>query len=311
MILYSQRDPRWSSHPLGWGPALGTIGAYGCFDSVLAMIATACGYILNPAQLDQALTAAKLFVRDPSGTYDLLPDNALAQLFPTAFQVSSYAGLRGDLVAAALPSKDTYAVLWISTAAVPTHFVLAYSVGPNWYIADPWTGAVGRLGGYGGPGAVHKTILVRHLPPPSTPTPPPHPAPVQLPAQVNPPIVSPPPLPPPTPPGGTTPVASNPTPAPAPTPVPLPSEPIPIPVPDLPEPPPVAEAGVTTSEWKVLIGYVIQGAATATGLLVFKATGVHLDPTVLQIVGGAEVGLTLIGTTYIASRGIRKLGTTA
>ena len=34
MILFGQRDPRWANHPLGWGPALGTLGQYGCFDTV-------------------------------------------------------------------------------------------------------------------------------------------------------------------------------------------------------------------------------------------------------------------------------------
>jgi len=178
MILYSQRDPRWSGHALGWGPALGTIGLYGCLDTVDAMIATDSGHVLNPAQMDEAFTAAGIFVRESTGTYDLLPDDALAKAFPQRYTVSSYAGYRGDLIKAAVPSSDTYAVLWISTASVPTHFVIAWSADGG-QIADPWTGQVGALSGYGGPTAVHKTVLVKVLapPPPVTPVPVPLPTP--------------------------------------------------------------------------------------------------------------------------------------
>ena len=92
MQLYSQRDPRWAGHALGWGPALGTIGGYGCYVTVLAMIAKACGYPHTPATLDALLTTRHLFMRDPTGTFDLLPDRAagtltawLNALFRTAF----------------------------------------------------------------------------------------------------------------------------------------------------------------------------------------------------------------------------------
>lgn len=188
MQLYSQRDARWASHPLGWGPKDGTIGEFGCLDTVDAMIATDCGHALNPAQIDELFTAKQIFVRDPTGTYDLLPDDALARAIPGDFEVSSFAGYRGDLIKAAVPSADTYAVLWVSTAAVPTHFVIAASADGR-TIADPWTGAFGELASYGGPAAIHKTVLVKHLSPhPVTP-----PAPVPIPTP-------PPPVPEPTPP---------------------------------------------------------------------------------------------------------------
>jgi len=188
MILYSQRDPRWAAHPLGWGPALGTIGQFGCLDTVDAMIATDSGHVLNPVQIDEAFTAAQIFMRDPTGTFDLLPDNALARAFPGRYAVSSYAGFRGDLIKAAVPSPDTYAVLWISTSSVPTHFVLASSADGS-SIIDPWTGSYGRLSGYGGPAAVHKTVLVKVLAPapPLPPSPVPVPTPPPAPATTPPP----------------------------------------------------------------------------------------------------------------------------
>ncbi len=188
MILYSQRDPRWSSHALGWGPKLGTIGEYGCLDTVDAMIATDSGHPLNPAQMDDAFTAAHIFVKDPTGTYDLLPDNALALAFPGRYTVQSFAGFRGDLIKTAVPSAHTYAVLWISTAAVPTHFVIAWTADAS-AIADPWTGTAHALADYGGPAAVHKTVLVTA----SAPAPPVPPAPVPVPTP--PPAPAPPPQP--------------------------------------------------------------------------------------------------------------------
>lgn len=199
MILYSQRDPRWANHALGWGPALGTIGEYGCFDTVLAMIANDSGHPVDPAGIDVLFTNARVFVREPSGTFDLLPDNALAELFPSDYQASTYWGWRGDLVAMAIPTPNIYSVLWISTAAVPTHFVLAYSADGR-LIADPWTGQVGALAGYGGPGAVRKTLLVTRIPTPPAPPPSPSTAPSPQTTPTPVPTSSPPPPPNPTPP---------------------------------------------------------------------------------------------------------------
>jgi hypothetical protein len=200
LILYGQRDPRWANHPLGWGPALGTIGQYGCFDTVLAMIANDSGHHVDPASMDDQFTAAHIFVREPSGTYDLLTDDALPKAYPGEYEESTYWGWRGDLVATAVPSANTYAILWISTAAVPTHFVLAYSADGK-LIADPWTGRIGTLAGYGGSNAVHKTVLVTHVPggaPPPAPAHPPSPTPAP-PVSAAPPPSQPVPLPDPPP----------------------------------------------------------------------------------------------------------------
>jgi hypothetical protein len=175
--LYSQRDPAWANHPLGWGPALGTIGLYGCLDTVDAMIATDSGHGLNPAQLDEFFTAKAIFVREPTGTFDLLPDNALELAFPGEYTEQHFWGYRADLIAQAVPSPSTYAVLFISTASVPTHFVIAWSADGR-LIADPWTGVVGALAGYGGPAAVKKTVLVTKLAPAPAPPPPPPPVPI-------------------------------------------------------------------------------------------------------------------------------------
>ena len=212
MKLYSQRDPRWAKHPLGWGPALGTIGQYGCFVTSLAMIVndtglivSPYGYVETPATLDEFLTDKRIFTIDPQGgTMDLLPDRALDLAFPGRFQTIAYPGYRADLINKALPSKHSYAVLWISTMSVPTHFVIAYSLNAA-TIADPWTGLAGYLSGYGGPGAVHKTLVVTYIPPvPVTAST----------APVVPPVVTPPGVPP------TPVVVIAPQPIPCPTPAP-------------------------------------------------------------------------------------------
>jgi hypothetical protein len=132
---------------------------------VFAMIAYDAGFGNDPANMDELFTAKQIFVRESTGTFDLLTDNALDEAFPGLFQTTSYSGFRSDLIAAAVPSADTYAVLWISTASVPSHFVMAYNAAGT-YIADPWTGGVGTLAGYGGSAAVHKTVLIKKLPDP-------------------------------------------------------------------------------------------------------------------------------------------------
>lgn len=205
MQLFSQRDPRWAGHPLGYGVNLGSIGNYGCFLTVLTMIAWDSFQDMHylPSKMDELLAARKVFVSSGGGTYDLLPDNALDRVWTARFQTRVLAGWQPAAVAAAVRSKDTYAVLWIHTAAVPTHFVIAYSADAH-LIADPWTGKVGYLAGYGGPAAVHKVILVRKVQPPA-PAPAPAPAPPVGPLPSPGPVPAPPPPPPPPPPPEPTP----------------------------------------------------------------------------------------------------------
>lgn len=168
------------------------------------MIANDSGHPTDPAVIDDAFTNGHVFLPESTGTFDLLPDNALAAAYPSDYSSAAYWGWRGDLVAMAIPTPNIYVVLWISTVSVPTHFVLAYSADGR-LIADPWTGRVGALLGYGGPGAVRKTLLITRLPHPPQP-------PSQPPAPVEP--------------------------APAPTPVPSGSLPVPVePVPPPPAPP--------------------------------------------------------------------------
>jgi hypothetical protein len=171
-VGYSQRDKRWRNHPLGYGPALGTIGDYGCLDTTFAMVATWAGWKINPAQLDEAFVRhGGIFQRDPTGTFDYLPDNALARLWPRRFAwVGSWAGLRSDLIARALPTPDEYSMLYIHSAAVPMHFVPVVGGSPrNWKIDDPWDDVVKYLNGSYGAASISKTIIVRAMKPAAKP----------------------------------------------------------------------------------------------------------------------------------------------
>lgn len=164
MQLFSQRDPRWAGKELGWGPPGSTIGGVGCDETCDSMIAVDSGLNYNPPALDDYYTANRIFSYSSGGDFDLLTDDALARAFPGRFAVQTVWGYDAARIAAAVASPDVYVKLWIRTASVPTHFVISY--GGN-TIADPWTGAIGSLSGYGGPAAVGKMIFVRKLPDPA------------------------------------------------------------------------------------------------------------------------------------------------
>lgn len=158
------------------------------------------------------------------------------------------------------------------------------------------------------------------VPPIPVPTPPPAPAPAPAPPPV--PISAPSPEPtpdPPIPPGQpgapqeVPPVQNPPTPQPAPPPVDVP--PISVSPPDVPEPTPVAEAGITTSEWKALVYFAIQGAGLGTAALIkdIAASVFHVTLNIPQstelFIGGLEVAGAFAVGAYALSRGIRKFRT--
>ena len=95
-------------------------------------------------------------------------------------------------------------------------------------------------------------------------------------------------------------MAVNPSPAPAPDPQPI----------EIPEPQPIAEAGITTSEWKAMLGFAAQELAVGTTTVIEKIGG-HIDNQTALLVGGFELGLLFLAGSYIISRGIRKLGTSS
>lgn len=158
------------------------------------------------------------------------------------------------------------------------------------------------------------------------PAPKPSPAPVPVPAPPANPTPGPAPLPP------------EPGPLPAPPPAPPASSGVPPvqnpPVPDQPlppiepppvgEPPIVAEQGVTTSEWRMVLGYLTQLAGVATVAVFTKVTAAicplvasaatcasyhpTIPPDLLQLIVPLEVAGAIGAAGYAISRGVRKLG---
>jgi hypothetical protein len=140
--------------------------------------------------------------------------------------------------------------------------------------------------------------------PPVVPSPPvaANPSPVPNPPAPVPPVPAPPPVVPPP----------APTPAP-PANIPPPDPPVVVVPPVVPEPPPIAEAGVTTSEWKLAIGYLAQGAAVGTAFVVAHVSGLFgqhwvIPPDLLQLVVDLEFAGGGLVAAYAISRGIRKAG---
>ena len=139
--VFSQRDIRWSSHPLG---TKSTIGSHGCLMTCASMVANAFGHASNPKLLNAWLT-------DNDGYLDgnlflwasierLYPDMKFDGFVynPTPAQIAS------AIRAGVLP------VLYVdfndSTPQIEMHWVLGIGVlGNEVVIADPWTGTIGKL----------------------------------------------------------------------------------------------------------------------------------------------------------------------
>jgi N-acetylmuramoyl-L-alanine amidase len=106
----------------------------------------------------------------------------------------------------------------------------------------------------------------------------------------------------------------SPPPAPAPNPTPAPVPMPPLEPPPIPEPPVIAEQGVTTSEWKLALGYVAQLAGLGTAAVVNAVAqtvwhvSVTIPPELLQAIVDLEFAGAIIGGGYAISRGIRKMG---
>lgn len=77
---------------------------------------------------------------------------------------------------------------------------------------------------------------------------------------------------------------------------------------DIAEPAVVAEAGVTTSEWKLALGYLAQLAASYTAEAALKVAHISVDPSLASALGNFEVIGAIVAASYIVSRGIRKFG---
>ena len=90
--------------------------------------------------------------------------------------------------------------------------------------------------------------------------------------------------------------------------VPVPPTATPAVVPPVvPVPPILGGAGVTTSEWKLVIGYVAQAAAVGTAAVIAKF-GFHVSDADLQLIVNLEFAVAIPVVGYALSRGLAKVG---
>lgn len=139
--VYSQRDIRWASHPLG---TKSTIGANGCLMTCASMVANYFGHASNPLQLNNWLT-------DNGGYLDgnLFLWASIERLYPDMhFDGFVYnpttAQIRTAISGGTLPMM--YVDFDDTTPLIEMHWVLGIGLTDNdIIIADPWTGTIGLL----------------------------------------------------------------------------------------------------------------------------------------------------------------------
>jgi len=143
--VYSQRDARWASHPLG---TKSTIGANGCLMTCVSMVCNYFRHASNPIQLNNWLTAnggyldGNLFLW--AKVEELYPDMKFDGFVynPTTAQIR--AAIERSDMAGTLPIM--YVDFDDSTPLIEMHWVLGIGIlGEDVLIADPWTGSIGKL----------------------------------------------------------------------------------------------------------------------------------------------------------------------
>lgn len=191
MQTFSQCDASYANHLMGNGPGAGSICAGGCLLDCFSMIAwdSFSDSHYSPDGLNNVFNVNGTYMSEGGGLNDLLPDNALDRVWPARYITTHYAGFRADLIAAAIPSPDTYVILNISGYSPLWkmncfHFVLGWSADGT-YILDPEGGVVRNLSAYGGSASVIKTTLVKRITPPPPPPPVPPPAPIVYTVQIG------------------------------------------------------------------------------------------------------------------------------
>jgi hypothetical protein len=139
--VFSQRDIRWASHPLG---TRSTIGAHGCLMTCAAMVCNKFGHMENPLQLNDWLTSHNGYLDGNlylwAKVEELYPDMKFSGFVynPTPAQIAS-AIRAGTLPVLYVDFNDT-------TPQIEMHWVLGIGVlGDEVIIADPWTGGIGKL----------------------------------------------------------------------------------------------------------------------------------------------------------------------
>lgn len=138
--IYRQGNPLWSGQRLGTVNGT-TLGSYGCLVSSLAMVSSALGQLLNPAQVDDLFTNNRGYANGNLVIWNAVP-RLLPQLSPLGVDycestAAPIAKIKGHLDAGGL------ALLRVNFNGVAgkMHWVVADGYnGDNIIKADPWYG---------------------------------------------------------------------------------------------------------------------------------------------------------------------------
>jgi Peptidase_C39 like family len=148
---FSQNDPRWAGHMLGFS-SWETVGRYGCFVTAMANVAQAQGSDVNPDQINQMLKDRGKFVRDSYGQIaDITGYDALGALGLHSHFVEQKNWPGTDVAPASYfdvrTSVNTEVIIMIDyhpeTAGVQTHFVRVIGLNTaktDVEIVDSWDG---------------------------------------------------------------------------------------------------------------------------------------------------------------------------
>lgn len=160
--LYKQGD---FPQRLGTDKSMVTIAQSGCFVTSFAMKATFYGHPINPVQLNDLLVQAQVF-QDAN----LLPDNALAQIYKDIFYIKTldYEPIPTDLenIRQLLTAPTVTVTIRINLGHGNLHFVEAVACdGHTLHIANPLSGHVEDFSQfYGDPVKANLHVLVYNGP---------------------------------------------------------------------------------------------------------------------------------------------------
>lgn len=153
--VYSQRDPEWKNVLLGFNTSPQyNLGDFGCLVSTVAMYLSALDYKENPETLNSKLKNVSGFV---NGGYYVW--SALEKIYSDvvlSYQSKKYDGLDDEAIERMKYLLDNGYPLICEVDFNPSligdqmHWVLVYGYeGGNFFIADPWRGALVNLSVYG------------------------------------------------------------------------------------------------------------------------------------------------------------------
>lgn len=127
---YSQNDPAWSGQLLGFS-TWEKLGPFGCLVAAFANVASAQGQQMNPADVNNALKAHGLFVRDSYGQVaDVAGYSALGAITPHSHFVEQKSWPANEVAPASYfdvrSSVDTEVIIMLDyhpeTAGVQSHY---------------------------------------------------------------------------------------------------------------------------------------------------------------------------------------------